>query len=57
MQRLKEDIKKFLIDNKDNELALRGHNTGETIRLGDEVHVIVGSVDIEKKIINFTLLR
>jgi len=45
----------FIVDMKN--YCVRGHNTGETIRLGDEVHVIVGSVDIEKKIINFTLLR
>ena len=45
----------FVVDMKN--YCARGHNTGETIRLGDEVHVIVQSVDIEKKIINFTLLR
>ena len=45
----------FIVDMKN--YCVKGHNTGETIRLGDEVHVIVGSVDIEKKIINFKLLR
>jgi ribonuclease R len=45
----------FIVDMKN--YCARGHNTGETIRLGDKVHVIVQSVDIEKKIINFTLLR
>ena len=45
----------FIVDMKN--YCARGHNTGEIIRLGDKVHVIVQSVDIEKKIINFTLLR
>lgn len=34
-----------------------GFNTGEKIRLGDEVKVVVKSVDVEKKNINLTLLR
>jgi ribonuclease R len=37
--------------------CLKGYNTGEIIRLGDEVQVVVSSVDIEKKNINFTLIR
>lgn len=37
--------------------SLKGLNTGEIIRLGDEVHVVVSSVDIEKKNINLTLIR
>jgi len=37
--------------------CLKGYNTGEIIRLGDEVNVVVSSVDIEKKNINFTLIR
>jgi ribonuclease R/exosome complex exonuclease DIS3/RRP44 len=36
---------------------VKGFNTGETIRLGDEVMVVVKSVDVEKKNINLTLLR
>ena len=36
---------------------VKGHNTGSYIRLGDEVMVVVKSVDIEKKNINLTLLR
>ena len=31
--------------------------TGESITLGDKVHVVVSSVDIEKKNINLTLIR
>ena len=37
--------------------CLKGHNTGNRITLGDEVSVVVSSVDVEKKNINFTLLR
>lgn len=37
--------------------CVKGFNTGETIRLGDEVMVVVKSVDVEKKNINLTLLR
>ena len=37
--------------------CLKGHNTGHRITLGDEVSVVVSSVDVEKKNINFTLLR
>jgi ribonuclease R/exosome complex exonuclease DIS3/RRP44 len=37
--------------------CLKGHNTGHRITLGDEVNVVVSSVDVEKKNINFTLLR
>jgi len=37
--------------------CLKGFNTGDKIRLGDIVHVIISSVDIEKKNINLTLLR
>ena len=36
---------------------IKGHNTGEIISLGDTVSVIVSSVDIEKKNINFNLLK
>jgi ribonuclease R/exosome complex exonuclease DIS3/RRP44 len=36
---------------------VKGYNTGSYIRLGDEVMVVVKSVDIEKKNINLTLLR
>lgn len=34
-----------------------GFNTGDKIRLGDEVMIVVKSVDIEKKNINLMLLR
>lgn len=37
--------------------VVKGYNTGEIIRLGDEVQIVVSSVDIEKKNINFTLIR
>jgi ribonuclease R len=40
-----------------NNYCVKGYNTGEVIRLGDEVHVVVSHVDIEKKNINFTLIR
>jgi len=36
---------------------LKGYNTGEIIRLGDKVHVVIKSVDVEKKGINLTLIR
>lgn len=34
-----------------------GYNTGEVIRLGDEVSIVVKAVDIEKKNIDLTLIR
>jgi ribonuclease R len=34
-----------------------GHNTGEKIHLGDEIDIIVKGVDIERKNIDFTLIR
>ena len=37
--------------------CVKGHNTGEIIRLGDEVSIVVKSVDIERKNINLTLIR
>lgn len=40
-----------------NTYCVRGYNTGEVLRLGDEVSIVVSSVDIEKKNINFTLIR
>lgn len=40
-----------------NNYCVKGFNTGDKIRLGDVVHVIVSSVDVEKKNINLTLLR
>jgi ribonuclease R/exosome complex exonuclease DIS3/RRP44 len=40
-----------------NNYCIKGFNTGQSIRLGDEVMVIVKSVDVEKKNINLTLLR
>lgn len=35
---------------------VKGHNTGNIIRLGDQVHVVITSVDIEKKNINLNLI-
>jgi ribonuclease R len=37
--------------------CVKGYNTGHKIRLGDMVHVIVSSVDIEKKNINLSLIK
>ena len=44
------------------ECDIRNHTfkesiTGDKIRLGDEVHVIVSGVDVEKKNINLSLIR
>ena len=36
---------------------LIGYNTGEVIRLGDEVTVVIKAVDIERKTIDLTLIR
>jgi exoribonuclease R len=40
-----------------NNYCIKGFNTGQSIRLGDEVMVVIRSVDVEKKNINLTLLR
>ena len=40
-----------------NNHCVKGYNTGHKIRLGDMVHVIVSSVDIEKKNINLSLIN
>jgi ribonuclease R/exosome complex exonuclease DIS3/RRP44 len=40
-----------------NSYCIKGYNTGDKIRLGDEVHVIVSGVDVEKKNINLSLIR
>jgi len=37
--------------------CVKGYNTGDKIRLGDMVHVVVSSVDIDKKNINLTIIR
>ena len=37
--------------------CIKGFNTGEVIRLGDEVHIVVKDVDVERKNINLTLIR
>jgi len=37
--------------------CVKGFNKGEKIRLGDEVHIVIKSVDVDKKNINLTLLR
>ena len=37
--------------------CIKEYNTGETIRLGDEVMVVISKVDIEKKNIDATLIR
>ena len=40
-----------------NNYCIKGFNSGDKIRLGDEVHIIVSGVDIEKKNINLSLIR
>lgn len=40
-----------------NTHCVKGFNTGHKIRLGDEVNIVVSSVDIEKKNINLSLIR
>ncbi len=40
-----------------NNHCVKGYNTGHKIRLGDMVHVIVSSVDVEKKNINLSLIN
>jgi ribonuclease R/exosome complex exonuclease DIS3/RRP44 len=40
-----------------NNHCVKGYNTSHKIRLGDVVHVIVSSVDIEKKNINLSLIN
>ncbi len=37
--------------------CVRGQKTGDMIRVGDEVTIVVKSVDLEKKNINLTLIR
>jgi ribonuclease R len=37
--------------------CVKGFNTGEVIKLGDEVTIVVTSVDIERKNINLTLIK
>lgn len=36
---------------------VKGYNTGEIIRLGDEISIVISSVDIERKNINAVLIR
>jgi VacB/RNase II family 3'-5' exoribonuclease len=37
--------------------CIKGFNTGDKVRVGDTIRVIVSSVDIEKKNINLTIIR
>jgi len=37
--------------------CIKGFNTGDKIRIGDSIRVIVASVDIEKKNINLSIIR
>ena len=46
---------KYVADVKN--YCVKGNMTGEKIKLGDEITVIVKSVDLEKRNINFTLIR
>jgi ribonuclease R len=45
----------FTYDEKN--YCIKGYNTGEVIRLGDEVTIIVKSVDVEKKNIDLSLIK
>jgi len=45
----------FVVDETNH--CVKGFNTGEIIRLGDDVNIVVKSVDIEKKNIDLTLIR
>ena len=45
----------FTYDEKN--YCVKGYNTGEVIRLGDEVTIIVKSVDVEKKNIDLSLIK
>jgi ribonuclease R len=45
----------FIVD-LDNH-CVKGYNKGEVIRLGDDVSIVVKSVDVEKKNIDLTLIR
>jgi ribonuclease R len=45
----------YVVDS--NNYRVNNTVTGESITLGDKVHVVVSSVDIEKKNINLTLIR
>ena len=46
---------KYVADVKN--YCVKGNQTGEKIKLGDEITVIVKSVDLEKRNINFTIIR
>lgn len=37
--------------------CIKGYNTGEVIRMGDEVKIVVKSVDVERKTIDLMLIR
>jgi ribonuclease R len=37
--------------------CLEEYNTKEKLRLGDEVHIVISKVDVEKKTIDATLIR
>jgi len=37
--------------------CIKGYNTGQVVRLGDEVDIVVKAVDVEKKIIDLMLVR
>jgi ribonuclease R len=45
----------FTADTMNHQIV--GYNTGEVIKLGDKVSIVVKSVDIERKNINLTLIR
>lgn len=45
----------FVFDEKN--YCLKGYNTGEVIRLGDEVNIVVKHVDLEKRNIDLSLIK
>jgi len=45
----------YIVDTDNH--CVKGHNTGDMIRLGDEVQIVVKSVDVEKKNIDLTLIK
>ncbi len=45
----------YIFDEKN--YCLKGYNTGEVIRLGDEVNIVVKHVDLEKRNIDLSLIK
>jgi len=45
----------FVFD--ENNYCVKGFNTGEVIRLGDEVNIVVKNVNMEKRTIDLSLIK